>query len=201
MASTFGIKVYQYDTNGNFVAEYQSVNEAQDLTGINNISVSANNKKNMCSAGGYIWTFKYYIKLPQNIIDKYDDRNFQRFNVPIYKYDIEGNFIEEYTSLSKITKIRADRNCVRSVLKGETKTFKNHIYLFKKYKKLPKSIMKDYFKLWKGFVLQYDLKGNFIKEWKTSYLAAKELKLSRTNINRCLRKEKPQASGFIWKYK
>jgi hypothetical protein len=200
MPSTYGIKIYQYNIDGTFVNEYESINAAQDLTSINNLSIAVNNKKNMCSAGGYIWTLKYYLKLPQNILDKYDDRLFERFNVPIFKYDISGNLIEEFQSLSKITKIRQERNCIRSVLKGEARTFKNHIYLFEKYEKLPKSFLKNYFKQWKGFVLQFDLKGNLIKKWKNSDEASKELKISRTNIDRSLKKQREVSNGFIWKY-
>lgn len=200
MASAYGIKIYQYNIDGEFVSEYQSLNAAQDLTGINNLSIAVNNKKNMYSAGGYIWSFKYYIKLPQSIIDKFENRLFEKYNVSIYQYDLNGNFINEYSSLSKITKIRNERNNIRSVLKGENKTFKNHIYSFNKYEKLPIEILKNHFKSWKGFILQYDLNGNLIKKWKTSLEASKELKISRTNIDRCLKGERNISNGFIWKY-
>lgn len=200
MPSTFGLKIYQYSVDGTFINEYESINAAQDLTGINNISSAVNNKKNMLSAGGYIWSFKYYIKLPQNILDKYNDRLFERFNVPIFKYDIEGNLIEEFQSLSKITKIRKERNNIRCALTGQAKTHKNHIYLFEKYEKLSKSFLINHFKKWKGFVLQYDLNGNLIKKWKNSNEASKELKISRTNIDRSLKKEKEISNGYIWKY-
>jgi hypothetical protein len=201
MASTYGIKVYQYNTDGSFISEFKSISEAQDLNGINNISLSLHNKRNCCSSGGYIWTFIYYMKLPQSIIDNYDDRLYEKFNVPIYKYDIEGNFIEEYSSLSKITKIKGERNGIRSVLKGETKTNKNYIYLFKKYKKLPKSILNKHINKWGGFIIQYDLNRKKIKEWSSAYQASITLKIPRTNINRCLKGKSKQANGFIWKYK
>jgi hypothetical protein len=201
MASSYGKKIYQYNIDGSFVSEYQSINEAQDLTGINNISVAVNNKRNVCSSGGYIWSFEYHMKLPQNIIDKYENRSFEIYDVPIYKYDLNGNLIEEYSSLSKITKIRKERNNIRAVLTDKSKTFKNHIYKFKRYNKLPKYILTKHINKWSGFIIQYDLNGEKIKEWSSTYEAATILKISRSNITRCLKKHQHQANGFIWKYK
>jgi hypothetical protein len=56
-------------------------------------------------------------------------------------------------------------------------------------------------------VIQYDINGNFIKEWETGKLAAKTLNLSYTAINNCCRrnkiKEKKNSSScnYIWAYK
>lgn len=52
-------------------------------------------------------------------------------------------------------------------------------------------------------VLQYDIGGNFIKEWLSGEDAAKELNISSSGINRCCNKKKNYYSsgGFIWKYK
>ena len=48
-------------------------------------------------------------------------------------------------------------------------------------------------------ILQYDLEGNFIKEWQSIADASRELKLS--HINHALRGIKKQDGGFIWEYK
>jgi hypothetical protein len=191
-------KVYQYDSEGNWIKEYENIREAEHISLINNIHAVLNGKKNMCSAGGYIWSYDYYAKLPKQILVKYEDRLFEKYNVPIFEYDMNGNLLNEYSSLSQITKNRTERNCIRSVLKGECKSSKNKIYSFKK---IPKTFFKKYFQIWKGFVLQFDLNGNLIKEWKSSYEASKILKISRTNIDRCLKKERKISNGFIWKYK
>lgn len=50
-------------------------------------------------------------------------------------------------------------------------------------------------------VLQYDLNGNFIKEWKSLSEASRELKLNRGNIGTCCRLHKGTAGGYIWKFK
>jgi group I intron endonuclease len=50
-------------------------------------------------------------------------------------------------------------------------------------------------------VLQYDLKNNFIKEWASGALAAKELNINQPNINACCNNKINSYKGFIWKFK
>ena len=47
-------------------------------------------------------------------------------------------------------------------------------------------------------VLQYDLNGNFIKEWPSATDVGKE---ANDNICKCLKGKQKSAYGFIWKYK
>jgi hypothetical protein len=50
-------------------------------------------------------------------------------------------------------------------------------------------------------ILQYDLQGNFIKEWDGIIDATKAVGKHSTNIMRCCQGKFKQAYGFIWKYK
>lgn len=47
-------------------------------------------------------------------------------------------------------------------------------------------------------ILQYDLDGNFIREWPSATDVGREVK---SNICNCLKGKLPKAYGFIWKYK
>ena len=47
-------------------------------------------------------------------------------------------------------------------------------------------------------ILQYDLDGNFIREWECAYDVGKEI---QSNINHCLKGRYKTAYGYIWKYK
>lgn len=49
------IKVYQFDMNGNFIAEYKSQKEAGRKLGIRGENISRNIKGKYKHAGGYIW--------------------------------------------------------------------------------------------------------------------------------------------------
>jgi group I intron endonuclease len=50
-------------------------------------------------------------------------------------------------------------------------------------------------------VLQYDLKGNFVKEWNSGAIAAKELNMYQSNINSCCNGKINSSKGYIWKFK
>jgi hypothetical protein len=52
-------------------------------------------------------------------------------------------------------------------------------------------------------VLQYDLNGNFIKEWESATYAAKQLNIKMTGIRNNVRGDKlyKQSGGFLWKDK
>lgn len=47
-------------------------------------------------------------------------------------------------------------------------------------------------------ILQYDLNGNFIREWNCATDVGKE---AQANINHCLAGRQKTAYGYIWKYK
>jgi group I intron endonuclease len=50
-------------------------------------------------------------------------------------------------------------------------------------------------------ILQYDTKGNFIKEYPSAIQAEKETHVKRDNISHALRGKTKSAGGFIWKFK
>lgn len=48
-------------------------------------------------------------------------------------------------------------------------------------------------------ILQYDLEGNFIKEWESATIAAKEIGLHPTSIRHCVQNKIKTSGGYIWK--
>lgn len=56
-------------------------------------------------------------------------------------------------------------------------------------------------KYWSTNILQYDLNGDFIKEWNSAEEAAKELNIDSSSIRKCCRGEKKHAYHFVWKNK
>lgn len=57
-ASTKKKAVFQYDLEGNFIKEYESINEASRQTGIRVDCISATVRKNQKTAGNYKWDYK-----------------------------------------------------------------------------------------------------------------------------------------------
>lgn len=60
---------------------------------------------------------------------------------------------------------------------------------------------RKYFDDNKKLILQYDLEGNFIKEWESAVDAGKELNILYPNINASCKKSNLIAYGYLWKYK
>lgn len=50
-------------------------------------------------------------------------------------------------------------------------------------------------------VIQYDLEGNFIKEWENIKQISASLNYSSSTIYECINGKYKQANGYIWKYK
>lgn len=50
-------------------------------------------------------------------------------------------------------------------------------------------------------IIQYDLEGNFVREWKSATQAAKELGFKNAPISKICKQNKGTVYGYIWKYK
>ena len=50
-------------------------------------------------------------------------------------------------------------------------------------------------------ISQYDLEGNFIKDWESARQVYRQLKIQYKNICKCCKGKRKKAGGFIWKYK
>lgn len=87
--------VQQYDLQGNFIKQFKSIKEAERKTGIDNANISAccNHKKHYYTAGGFQW--KYTDSL--DIISQYHNKHLK----PVLQYDLNGNFIQEFCSISE----------------------------------------------------------------------------------------------------
>lgn len=49
-------------------------------------------------------------------------------------------------------------------------------------------------------VLQYDLRGNFIKSWESVHAIDRELNIPEGNISACCLYKRKTAGGYIWRY-
>ena len=100
------VPVYQYDLNGNFLAEYPSMMEAERQTGINNSAICACCKGTHNYTKNFIWSYEKHEKIDSvdpkqlryELITKNQEKN-------VYQYDLNGNFIQSYKSLAEASKI------------------------------------------------------------------------------------------------
>lgn len=49
-------------------------------------------------------------------------------------------------------------------------------------------------------ILQYDLNGNFIKQWDCILEVERKLNIKNSNIVKCCKSTRNKAGGYIWKY-
>jgi hypothetical protein len=68
--------------------------------------------------------------------------------------------------------------------------------------KLTRDFLKNRKNTWQNTpVIQYDLQGNFIKEWNSQKEASIFLKTKGDGVGACCRGKQKSAYGFIWKFK
>ena len=68
-------------------------------------------------------------------------------------------------------------------------------------KKLPEWQKNILIEAHKKQIIQFDLNGNFIKEWDSIKNASEKNKISSSAISRCLLKKGKTSGGYIWYYK
>jgi len=102
-------KVYQFDTNYNFINSYNSIREASRITKIDGSQIvnCCKKKKNFKTAGGFIWSYTKKIN-----IDDYIDYRKKK----VYQYDKNKKLINVWMSLEdaiKNTKIYHIQDCIK----------------------------------------------------------------------------------------
>lgn len=49
-------------------------------------------------------------------------------------------------------------------------------------------------------IIQYDLQGNFIKEWNSQKEASSQLGINQGSISNCCKGKAPTVGGYVWKF-
>ena len=114
----------------------------------------------------------------------------------VYKYSIEtGELLDIFNNctLASIT-VNCSAGSIAYCARGEMKSCKGFHWSYIKYDNYKPGIYN------KKPILQYDLNGNFIKEWESSSIV--KLHLGITNhIAACCKGKRKTAGGYKWKYK
>lgn len=201
--NSMSIVVYQYDLDGNFIAEYPSLSEAERVTGISNSSISSCCKGKQMYTGEFQWSYTKVDKMPK--IDKHQliSDKVRKKGKPVYCYDMDGNFIKKYNS-ARIASEETNTNQrqINVCCSGRTRYSNNFQWLYEymgnkiepinKYENLYHRTVK---------VNQYDKNKVFIKTWDTIKEASIAMgSTSSSNILRCLSGEGKTAYGYIWEY-
>lgn len=148
-----------------------------------------------------------YIDLYDSIKEGYNmdiGGNSQSFhNIPILQYDLEGNFVQEWSSAKDVeihTHIKACNICL--VLKGTRYQTGGYIFKYKVDNDYPLSIEINPKKAQKQVVCKYSLEGKLIKQFNSISEAAKDCGINRNWFKQYLDGKDNHVHGkFIWKRK
>ncbi len=190
--------VVQLDKLGNFIAEYNTIRDASINTNICDSNITMCCKGNYRHAGEYIWIYKA----------EYDPSKTYVYKNPAYKevvqIDTNGNIITTYESIveaSKTTGIKSSTisRCLAkdgSMAGGFIWKYADEDYDLDKIKST--NYHKSPVKL---PVLQYDLDGNFISEYKSVADAVRNTNVSKTRILECCHGVQEKTKGFVFRWK
>ena len=115
----------------------------------------------------------------------------------VFQYDINGNFIKEYSSVKEI----ADEYNVNagvpshSLNQKSRKLFKN-TYIFSSHEKASNFDFNNSHKK----ITQYTLDGRLVREYNSQIEASKETNIPDSAINNCLSGRYRQSHNFLWFY-
>lgn len=201
--NSMSIVVYQYDLDGNFIAEYPSLSEAERVTGISNSSISSCCKGKQMYTGEFQWSYTKVDKMPK--IDKHQliSDKVRKKGKPVYCYDMDGNFIKKYNSARIASEeTNTNQSQINVCCSGRTR-YSNNFQWFYEYMGNKIEPINKYENLYHRTVKvnQYDKNKVFIKTWDTIKEASIAMgSTSSSNILRCLSGEGKTAYGYIWEY-
>lgn len=200
-------KILQFDMSGNLIEEYSSIMEAARAVKGLYSKISHCLSKISPTAHGFQWKYKEDPDLHgvKPKLEPIHDRIYKP--QPILRYSLKGKFIKEYGSIAE-----AAHECglyyrnIKSCLDGINKTSAGYQWRYKKGADIPLEIPAIKPNLNRSYphprppVLQFSKEGKFIKEYSTVKKAARTLKISYSEIMRCL-VYKTKNKNFQWRYK
>lgn len=164
--------MYQYDLSGNFLKEYNNVNDIGRDFGTSGYGVKQCLNGKAKSWRGYMWRYEKFDKIPP-YNSHTGDSNGIRINTTVYQYDLDGNYITKYDNV-----IRAEESfgidngtAIYGCLRGACKSAHGFQWSYIYYDKMPKYIGL----LNSDPLYQYDLDGNYLCEYNSIGDARKKL--------------------------
>ena len=125
--SEFEKPVVQYDLYLNKINEYDNIKIASIITGTNQNMIGKSCSNKAKSAGGFIWFYKDEDSI-DNIIKK---KEFIGHNKNIIQYDIDGNFIKHWDTVSQASKqLNIDPSAIIKVCKLKQKTTNGFVFKY-----------------------------------------------------------------------
>jgi hypothetical protein len=138
--------------------------------------------------------------------EKYYIEKFKKQGYNLQNKNNGGGGIEEWKeeSIQKLKLHPTRGKKISNSHKGKSKSHKGKPLTEEHRQKIKQTrdFLKNRKNTWQNIpVLQYDLKGNFIKEWSSQIEVTKFLNKTGDGIGACCRGKQKKAYGYIWKFK
>lgn len=177
-------KVYQYDSSGSFVKEWNSIIEASKELNISNGGISSCCLGKEKRAGGFIWSHE---KLDS--VKPVKDSRGQY----IYQYSLDGLYIKRWNNAGEISRAL---NCydtnITGCCNGTLQYAYGYIWSYEKKKKI--NPIKD------KTIYQYSLDGKYLRSFANQREATKFLGYNSLPIGEVCRGKRRQSGGFLWSF-
>jgi len=183
-------KVYQYDSNGNYVQEFSSINVASKLIGRAMVSIwRAIHNKIKCK--NYYWSEEKYDKLDLTNYHIYEGPH----KIPIYQYSLSGEYECCYNSINDAARILniSSANLSKSVKLGTICNQKRYSSVFNETFQGSRNEQTR-----NTAVHQYSLEGEYINSYKNMAEAKKALNI-KSNIYDAIKLGRT-CGGFQWSF-
>lgn len=192
--------VVQLTLEGDFVREWDYISRVEKELGILRSKISSCCTGTVKSAGGFMWVYSEdytddFKRVYTNNIGEYNKKS-------VVKLTLSGEYIGEYQSISEACKLNGGlkTSSISRCCKGERKTYKNYIWVYKDdyCKDIDYSV--DISKYNKDSIVQLSLDGDFIAEYEKASDALKVLNTKTNHIGECCRGTRPTFKGYRWQY-
>lgn len=180
------IPVFQYYNTGEYECCFESVSDAARSNNSCSTNISRACKQGYLCNNKY---FSYEFKTQFSIA-----KTEQLKNIPIYQYDLNGTFLKEFENIETARKeLEIRYNPYNSFKLG--KPDKNGWqWNIEKLEKMPDKTIK---KPVARSIAQYDLNGNFIRNFNT---ISEAVSIYGTGVKHCLCGRNKQSKGYTYKY-
>ena len=201
------LPVIAYDLNGNKVENYNSINEAERLTGDGRIAIAT-----ACETRQYNNKTKYQWRYAQDYykVNKIEN-SFMNNPKAITQYDLNGKFIANYNSIDEAInnlnlKDKLSRSNLTTCLNKRQKSYAGFLWTYYNEPAPAPYVDKRIGHITsshKRIIQQFDKNNNYITDYESACEAARQIGKPKcaNHITECCQGKRKTCEGFIWKYK
>lgn len=200
--------ILQFNKKGKYLQEFSSVMEAVEILDLNPSSLMDCLKGKTRLAGEHQWRYKHDPIFKDGIFDIQPIPKRKVVNhKAVYQFDLKGHFIREYASITEACQaVEPGSHGIFNCLGGRNITFKGFQWRLKSdplfengIVNIPPVVHRNTNK--PKPVLQYSLRGKFIREFPSISEAVLVTGLSGKDITNCIKKKTKTGGRYQWRLK